>query len=62
MAGFCAGYGADYRGRVRFVLEDIQDIPVRYLRLVYARISSTPLKICETDNLIIKRDDGKRFR
>lgn len=51
---FCAGYGADYSGRVRFVLEDIEDIPMWYLRLVYARISSTPLKICETDNLIIR--------
>ena len=49
MAGFVPGMGQIIEAGLDLCLRIYKIVPVWYLRLVYARISATPLKICETE-------------
>ncbi len=48
------GYGFDYRGSAKYVVENIDSIDKMYLETVYCRHYRLPLEIAETDRLILR--------
>ena len=48
------GYGFDYRGSAKYVVENIYSIDKMYLETVYCRHYKLPLEIAETDRLILR--------
>lgn len=48
-----AGYGSDYKGSAKYVLENL-DVWVSYLRMIYARETGIPWQVLETDRLIVR--------
>ena len=48
------GYGFDYRGSAKYVVENIDSIDKMYLETVYCRYYRFPLEIAETDRLILR--------
>ena len=48
------GYGFDYRGSAKYVVENTDSIDKMYLETVYCRYYRFPLEIAETDRLILR--------
>lgn len=49
-----AGYGLAYRGRAKYVLDNLGEISAEDVRLIHARYTGNPYEIAETDRLIIR--------
>ncbi len=49
-----AGYGMDYQGKLRYIIDDIDSIDYSYYNQIYCHLSKIPWTVAVTDRTIIR--------